>query len=95
MGKTHKLIYSDAILSKCFSFSSAEEKKIQGNEFHKTKDYKSAINCYSEAISLDPSNFSLFGNRCASHMMLGQYISALDDAKMSTSLNTNFIKVRA
>ncbi|XP_063710381.1 dnaJ homolog subfamily C member 7-like isoform X2 [Symsagittifera roscoffensis] len=70
----------------------AEQKKQEGNDFHKKKDYKSAIKSYSEAIRLDPENFSLFGNRSASYMMLGQYTSALEDAKLSTSLNSNFIK---
>ncbi len=74
-------------------FRAADAKKNEGNEFHKTKQYKSAISSYADAISLDPQNFSLYGNRSASYMMLGQFSLALEDAKLSTSLNPNFIKV--
>ena len=89
-----RLLGAVFLMQKKNVFSDAEQKKQEGNDFHKKKDYKSAIRSYSEAITLDPENFSLFGNRSASYMMLGQYTAALEDAKLSTSLNSNFIKVK-
>eukprot|EP00096_Caligus_rogercresseyi_P006504 TRINITY_DN2298_c0_g1_i1.p1 TRINITY_DN2298_c0_g1~~TRINITY_DN2298_c0_g1_i1.p1 ORF type:complete len:706 (-),score=197.83 TRINITY_DN2298_c0_g1_i1:737-2854(-) len=72
--------------------SQAEEKKEEGNELYKTKKYIDALSKYSEAIVLCPENPAFYGNRSACFMMLGQYSNALEDARRSVSINSEFIK---
>lgn len=72
--------------------SLADQKKEEGNELYKTKNYRDAIQRYSEAIELCPDAASFFGNRAACYMMLGQYSKALEDAKASVQLDPLFSK---
>ena len=75
------------------NFRTAEQLKAEGNEQHKNKDYRAAINSYTAAIELSPQNFTLYGNRSASHINLGNFSDALEDAHTSTNINNEFIKV--
>merc|ERR1719422_411945 len=72
--------------------SLADAKKDEGNELYKTKNYRDALQRYSEAISLDPECPAYYGNRSACHMMLSQYTQALEDARASVSLDAAFVK---
>lgn len=72
--------------------SLAEEKKNRGNEQYKTKRYDAALSFYSEAINLCPDIPAYYGNRAATFMMLGDYKSALRDAKQSVQLDPKFEK---
>jgi DnaJ family protein C protein 7 len=56
------------------------------------KCYSEALACYSEAIRLAPNTASYYGNRCACYVMLGNYMSALEDAKKSILLDPVFMK---
>jgi tetratricopeptide (TPR) repeat protein len=69
-----------------------EEHKAQGNEKYKKADYKGAIECYSAAIEVDPSNAALHGNRSAANMMLGNYNQVADDSNTAVRLDANYIK---
>jgi len=70
----------------------AEEKKEEGNQFYKLKQYRDAITKYSEAIDLCPQCASFYGNRSACYLMLGQPRQALEDAKTATSIQPDFSK---
>ncbi|XP_058814259.1 dnaJ homolog subfamily C member 7 isoform X1 [Topomyia yanbarensis] len=70
----------------------AEEKKNAGNEQYKIKRYDAALNLYTEAINLCPGSPAYYGNRAATYMMLGDYKSALRDAKQSVALDAKFEK---
>lgn len=70
----------------------AERQKVQGNEFIAANKPEKALECYSQAINLDPSNAIYFSNRAAAHSMLGDHFSALEDAKQSCNLNPNYAK---
>lgn len=72
--------------------SLAEQKKDEGNEFYKTKNYRDALQRYTEAIDLDPECPAYYGNRSACHMMLGQYGNALNDARTSVDKDSTFVK---
>merc|ERR1712013_62756 len=50
----------------------AEEKKEEGNQLYKLKQYRDALSKYSEAIDLCPQCVSFYGNRSACYLMLGQ-----------------------
>ena len=41
---------------------------------------------------LCPGCPAFYGNRAACHMMLGQFVQALEDARTSVRLDTNFVK---
>ena len=72
--------------------ASAENQKEEGNQLYKAKKYQEAIAKYSCAIELCPENPAYYGNRAACQMMLYQYNKALEDAKTSVQLDTNFVK---
>merc|ERR1712013_136112 len=54
----------------------AEEKKEEGNQLYKLKQYRDALSKYSEAIDLCPQCVSFYGNRSACYLMLGDTVSA-------------------
>lgn len=70
----------------------AEEKKNAGNELYKIKRYDAALSLYTDAINLCPETPAYYGNRAATYMMLGDYKSALRDAKQSVQLDSKFEK---
>ena len=66
--------------------------KKLGNEYYERKQYTEAISCYTRAISLEPEEASLYGNRCAAYLMLENYAAALEDALTSIKLDDKFVK---
>jgi len=70
----------------------AEEKKEEGNQFYKQKQYREALSKYTEAIDLCPQCTAFYGNRSACYLMLGQPRQALEDAKTATNLDPEFTK---
>jgi len=64
--------------------------KAKGNEFYKSKNYKSAISSYTKAIELDVNSAALLTNRAAAQLMLLNYKEAMDDCNAAILLdNTN------
>ena len=55
--------------------------KDQGNKVFAAKDYDKAIQLFSEAIKLDPSNHVLYSNRSAAHAGKKEWDAALEDAE--------------
>ena len=43
-------------------------------------------------LDLQPENYAYYGNRCACYIMMKQFQNALNDARMSLSLNPSFTK---
>merc|ERR1719211_345759 len=72
--------------------SLADQKKEEGNQLYLAKNYREALQSYNEAISLCPGCPAFYGNRAACHMMLGQFVQALEDARTSVQLDPNFVK---
>merc|ERR1719376_1288598 len=70
----------------------ADEKKEEGNQFYKQKQYREALSKYSEAIDLCPQCVPFYGNRSAVYLMLGQPRQALEDARTATTLDPEFAK---
>ena len=73
-----------------------EELKATANGYFKDKDFKNAVQLYSEAISLVENNAesidlksTLLSNRSQCFINIGDYKTALDDAKQSIALNGN------
>merc|ERR1719412_220848 len=72
--------------------SLADQKKEEGNQLYLAKNYREALQRYNEAISLCPGCPAFYGNRAACHMMLGQFVQALEDARTSVQFDPNFVK---
>jgi DnaJ family protein C protein 7 len=75
----------------CIAHKLAEFRKERGNQLYKNKNYKKAIELYTEAIELYP-NSTYYGNRSACYMMLYNYHLALLDAKEAVALDRSFAK---
>lgn len=59
-----------------------QELKSQGNAAYSSGDYAQAIQYFTQALQLDPSNGTLYCNRSMAHSSLLQWEDALFDAKM-------------
>ncbi|CAB4285648.1 unnamed protein product [Prunus armeniaca] len=70
----------------------AAEAKSRGDDAFKTKDYNMAIDAYTQAIDMDPTDGTLFSNRSLCWMRLGQPEYALADAKACRALKPDWAK---
>lgn len=70
----------------------AEKHKQTGNSFMSSKKYDNAIDAYSKAIALDPTNPVYFSNRAAAHSSKGDHLSAIGDAEQAISADPQFTK---
>jgi tetratricopeptide (TPR) repeat protein len=61
----------------------------RGTAFFTKGDYRRAIQDYSQAINLDPSNATAFDNRCWTRATLGLVGEALQDCDQSLNLRPN------
>ena len=68
------------------------ELKGQGNQHFLNKEWLQAINYYSQAIELDPSNETFYSNRSAAFLPLGEKEKALSDAMVCTVLKKDWAK---
>ncbi|NXN14585.1 PPP5 phosphatase, partial [Indicator maculatus] len=56
------------------------------------KDYERAVELYSRAIELDPSNAIYYGNRSLAHLRAESYGYALADASRALQLDSSYTK---
>lgn len=82
----------DEKLNELLCFRIAELKKENGNALYKTKQYRSALPFYTEAIELCPNTAAYYGNRAACFMMLNKFSEALDDARKVVQLDPAVVK---
>ena len=73
--------------------TTAEEFKKKGNDALSAGKEKEAVEHYSSAIALDPTNHVFFSNRSAAYCKLEQYEKALEDAEECIKLNPTWSKV--
>ncbi|KAJ2052186.1 Hsp90 cochaperone [Coemansia sp. S16] len=66
--------------------STANELKAKGNEAFAAGNHTAAIDFFSQAIELDPTNHVLYSNRSASQSSLKKYTEALADAEKTVEL---------
>lgn len=74
------------------SKAAAQAKKNEGNTFFKNKNFPQAIEKYTEAISLDPSDVTFYSNRSACHAALNQWQEAHDDGRQCVMTDKTFVK---
>ncbi|KAL1749084.1 putative stress-induced protein STI1 [Schizophyllum fasciatum] len=70
----------------------ADKLKAEGNSLMSAKKYDEAIEAYTKAIGLDPSNPVYYSNRAAAYSSKQDHLSAVGDAEMAISVDPNFIK---
>ncbi|XP_059485534.1 stress-induced-phosphoprotein 1 [Neocloeon triangulifer] len=66
--------------------------KEKGNAALADEKFTDAIDFYTRAIELDPSNHVLYSNRSAAHAKAGQHFQALEDAQKTVSLKPDWPK---
>ena len=72
--------------------AAAEKHKQEGNALMSSKQYDKAINAYTEATKLDPSNPVYYSNRAAAHSSKGDHLTAAVDAEKAIELDPKFTK---
>ena len=70
----------------------AERIKQGANDAFKAKKYPLAIEEYTKAIELDPTNHVYYGNRAFAHIKIENFGSAILDANTATELNPKYVK---
>ncbi|KAG7358489.1 TPR repeat-containing serine/threonine protein kinase [Nitzschia inconspicua] len=72
--------------------TSAADYKELGNKAFADKDFNAAIQHYTKAIQLEPTNHVFFSNRSASYAGLKEWEKSMQDAKECIRLDPEFIK---
>lgn len=70
----------------------AESLKSKGNAAMAQKDYSSAIDLYTEALKLNPSNAVFLSNRAAAHSAAKDHASARIDAEAAVAVDPTYTK---
>lgn len=70
----------------------AESAKNEGNALLGKGDFNGAVEKYSEAIRLNPTNAIYLANRAAAYVNLKQYEKAIADCKESIRIDPNYAK---
>eukprot|EP00123_Amoebidium_parasiticum_P016888 comp23624_c1_seq1/m.40249 comp23624_c1_seq1/g.40249 ORF comp23624_c1_seq1/g.40249 comp23624_c1_seq1/m.40249 type:complete len:512 (-) comp23624_c1_seq1:543-2078(-) len=70
----------------------ADEWKNAANELYKKEEYHKAVDMYTKAIDMAPTESTYFTNRAAALLMIGRFSDALEDSKMAVSLDANNVK---
>ncbi|CEM17824.1 unnamed protein product [Vitrella brassicaformis CCMP3155] len=72
--------------------SKAADAKSRGNAAFQRQDYTLAAECYTEAISHDPTDSVLYSNRSAAYASLNEFTKALQDADKCVQLKGDWAK---
>jgi small glutamine-rich tetratricopeptide repeat-containing protein alpha len=70
----------------------AEKFKQSGNSLMSSKKYDQAIESYTQAIALDPTNSVYFSNRAAAHSSKNDHLSAVGDSEKAIEVDPSFVK---
>lgn len=76
------------------SFELAQEAKARGNAAFQAGDFSSAVDHFSKAIELNPSDAVVYSNRSGAYASLKQFDLALKDAETCVKLKPDWPKVR-
>ncbi|KAN0100875.1 hypothetical protein V8E55_000859 [Tylopilus felleus] len=70
----------------------AEKLKQTGNTQMSAKKHDAAIESYTKAIALDPTNAVYFSNRAAAYSSKGDHAAAVEDGKRAIEVDPSFAK---
>lgn len=71
---------------------SGDQLKDRGNQHFSKREFKEAIDCYTEALKLQPRNHLLLSNRSAAFIKLTMYDKALRDAVDCLAIAPDFAR---
>ena len=72
--------------------SEFEELKQRGNDFFKGSHYANAIDCYTQALEINPNSAIVLANRSAANLKLENYGFAENDATKAIEADPAYIK---
>jgi len=72
--------------------ANADKLKQKGNTLMSGKNYDEAIETYTKAIELDPTNPVYYSNRAAAHSSKGDHLSATGDAEKAIEVDPSYVK---
>lgn len=70
----------------------ADAFKAEGNKLFAAKDFTGAVEKFTQAIELDPTNHVLYSNRSGAYASLKDFEHALEDASKTTELKPDWAK---
>ncbi|XP_032493147.1 small glutamine-rich tetratricopeptide repeat-containing protein beta-like [Phocoena sinus] len=70
----------------------ADQLKDEGNNHMKEENYAAAVDCYTQAIELDPNNAVYYCNRAAAQSKLGHYTDAVKDCEKAIAIDSKYSK---
>ncbi|KAF7792475.1 hypothetical protein EIP86_003514 [Pleurotus ostreatoroseus] len=70
----------------------AEKQKASGNSYMSSKNYDAAIDAYTQAVALDPTNAVYYSNRAAAYSSKGEHASAVADAEKALEVDPSFVR---
>jgi tetratricopeptide (TPR) repeat protein len=70
----------------------ADSWKKEGNTFVSQKKYEKAIECYTNAIKINPKDHSFYSNRAICHYNLSDYLACINDCDLCLNIMPNFTK---
>ena len=71
-----------------------DELKDQGNQFFKNRRYKEALECYNQALQIDPQNVTLYNNRGSCFLHLGMHSELKSNSDSALVLDPANAKAR-
>ena len=74
------------------SSPAADAAKSRGNAAFIEQDYERAVECFTEAIALEPENHVFLSNRSAAQLKLGNYSAAAADARACIEMSPKWAK---
>ena len=69
-----------------------ETLKNQGNDAVKAKNFPLAIECYTKAIAVKPTEHTYYSNRATAYQSIDKYNEALADAEKCISIKEDFAR---
>nr|XP_014425910.1 small glutamine-rich tetratricopeptide repeat-containing protein beta isoform X6 [Pelodiscus sinensis] len=70
----------------------ADQLKDEGNNHMKEENYVAAVDCYTQAIELDPNNAVYYCNRAAAQSKLSNYNEAIKDCERAIAIDPKYSK---
>ena len=85
--KNRAILHRNALLNQKDNISDNDPVwlKSKADEFYQRGDFASAINAYSETLTLDPYNIQVLMNRAASHLASRDFAACLNDCNAALS----------
>jgi tetratricopeptide (TPR) repeat protein len=70
----------------------AENERLKGNEYMKSKEFQDAIKSYSKSLELFSEDAATYSNRALAYLKTKEFTRALEDAESAIKLKEDYIK---